>query len=191
MNRKNLGARLGLYPTPVVVVGTYDKDDKPNLITLAWAGICCSEPPCLQISVRKERHSWSAITERGAFSVNVPSKKYVVETDYIGIASGRSADKFAATGLTPVKGELVDAPLVAEFPVSMECKLKHSIEVGSHDLFVGEIVACWIDEDAPKEGTKVRAEKIDPLLYMPGGEYFGIGEFIAGGYTLGKKLIEK
>ncbi|GHV37674.1 flavodoxin [Synergistales bacterium] len=191
MNRKNLGARLGLYPTPVVVVGTYDKDNKPNLITLAWAGVCCSEPPCLQISVRKNRYSWSAITERGAFSVNVPSKKYVTETDYIGIASGRDANKFEVTGLTPIKGELVDAPLVKEFPVSMECLLKHSLEVGSHDLFVGEIVACWIDEEAPKEGTKVRAEKIDPLLYMPGGEYFGIGELIAGGYTLGKKLIKK
>jgi flavin reductase (DIM6/NTAB) family NADH-FMN oxidoreductase RutF len=189
--KKNIGPRLGFYPTPVVLVGTYDRNGKPNLITLAWAGVCCSEPPSVQISVRKERYSHTAIMERKAFSVNVPSKKYLTEADYAGIASGKNADKFEVTGLTPLKGEVVDAPLVAEFPVSMECRMTHVLELGSHDLFVGQIAACWVEEEALREGGKVHAGKIDPPIYMPGGEYFALGEFLSAGYTPGRKLIKK
>ncbi|MDR1648701.1 MAG: flavin reductase family protein, partial [Synergistaceae bacterium] len=165
---------------------------KPNLITLAWAGVCCSEPPSVQVSLRKDRYSHSAIMERKAFSVNVPSKKYLTEADYAGIVSGRNVNKFETAGLTPLKGEAVDAPLVAEFPVSMECKMTHVLELGSHDLFVGQIMACWIEEEALREGSnKVNADRIDPLIYMPGGEYFGLGEFLSPGYTAGRKLIKK
>jgi flavin reductase (DIM6/NTAB) family NADH-FMN oxidoreductase RutF len=189
--RKNIGARLGFYPTPVVLVGTYDEAGKPNLITLAWAGVCCSEPPSVQVSLRKERYSHAAVMERRAFTVNVPSKKYLTEADYSGIVSGRNANKFEAAGLTPLKGETVDAPLVAEFPVSMECKVTHVLELGSHDLFVGQITACWVEEEALRDGGKVHAGKIDPLIYMPGGEYFGLGEFLSAGYTVGRQLIKK
>jgi flavin reductase (DIM6/NTAB) family NADH-FMN oxidoreductase RutF len=189
--KKNIGPRLGLYPTPVVLAGTYDEAGKPNLITLAWAGVCCSEPPSVQVSLRKDRHSHAAIMARRAFSVNVPSKKYLTEADYAGIVSGRNVNKFEATGLTPLKGEAVDAPLVAEFPVSMECRMTHVLELGSHDLFVGQIMACWIEEEALREGGKVNAGKIDPLTYMPGGEYFGLGEFLSPGYTAGRALIKK
>jgi flavin reductase (DIM6/NTAB) family NADH-FMN oxidoreductase RutF len=188
--KKNAGARLGLYPTPVVLVGTYDGAGKPNLITLAWAGVCCSEPPSVQVSLRKDRYSHAAIMERKVFSVNVPSKKYLAEADYSGIVSGRNVNKFETAGLTPLQGEAVDAPLVAEFPVSMECRMTHVLELGSHDLFVGQIVACWIEEEALREGGKVDAGKIDPLAYMPGGDYFGLGEFLSAGYTVGRKLIK-
>lgn len=189
--KKNTGARLGVYPTPVVVVGTYDKDGKANIATLAWVGVCCSEPPSVQISLRQNRHTYAAIVERGAFSVNVPSAKYLVETDYAGIASGRDFDKFAATGLTPVRGEVLDVPLVEEFPISMECRLTHTLELGSHDLFVGKIVACWADSEVLLEAGRIDCKKLDPLLFMLNGEYFGIGGYLAASHSSGRRLIGK
>jgi flavin reductase (DIM6/NTAB) family NADH-FMN oxidoreductase RutF len=189
--KKNIGPKLGIYPTPVVVVGSYDKNDKPNLVTLAWAGICCSEPPSVQVSIRKSRHTHPAIVERKAFSVNVPSAKYVLETDYVGIVSGKDSHKFEVAKLTPVRGELVDAPMVLEFPISMECKLTHTLELGSHDLFVGEIVACWVAEEVLLDSGKLDLKKIDPIAFAPGGEYFRVGEFLSTSHGAGKKLLEK
>jgi len=187
-NKKNIGAKLGLYPTPVVVAGTYDENDKPNLATLAWAGICCSDPPCVQISLRKARHSYAAITSRKVFSVNIPSAKYFVETDYAGIASGKNADKFDVTKLTPVRGEKVNAPMVLEFPVSMECRLIHTLELGVHDMFIGEILACWVDEAVLDENGVPDIQKIDPFVFAVGMKYYGLGGFIANSHSVGKKL---
>ncbi|MDR1622542.1 MAG: flavin reductase family protein [Synergistaceae bacterium] len=189
--KKNIGAKLGIYPTPIVVVGTYDKNDKPNIATLAWTGICCSEPPSVQVSVRKSRHTHAAIVERKVFSVNIPSARYLVETDYVGIVSGKNVDKFQAAKLTPVRGESLDVPLVAEFPISMECRLTHTLELGSHDLFVGEIVSCWVIEEALQEGGKLNPKKIDPLAFMPSGEYFGVSNFLDNSFSVGKKLMGK
>ncbi|MDR2522852.1 MAG: flavin reductase family protein [Synergistaceae bacterium] len=189
--KKNVGRKLGIYPTPVVVVGTYDKDGKPNLITLAWAGICCSEPPSVQISIRRERYSHKAIMERRAFSVNVPSVKYLAETDYAGMASGQNADKFKAANLTSVRGELADAPMVLEFPISMECRLTHCVEVGSHDLFVGEILACWIEEEVLQPSGRPDPQKVAPLVFIPGSEYFALGELLSSAYGPGKKLMRE
>jgi flavin reductase (DIM6/NTAB) family NADH-FMN oxidoreductase RutF len=188
--KKNIGAELGIYPTPVVVVGTYDKSDKPNIATLAWTGVCCSEPPSVQISIRKSRHTHAAILERKVFSVNIPSAKYAAETDYVGIVSGKDVDKFKVAKLTPVRGEFLDVPLVAEFPVSMECRLTHTLELGSHDLFVGEIVSCWIAEEALQNG-KPDSKKIDPLAFTLDGGYFGLSDLLAHGFSAGKKLMEK
>jgi flavin reductase (DIM6/NTAB) family NADH-FMN oxidoreductase RutF len=188
--KKNLGPRLGLYPTPIVVVGTYDENGKPNLVTLAWAGVCNSEPPSVQISIRKSRYSHAAIVARKAFSVNVPSARHVRETDYAGIVSGREHDKFKAANLTPVKGEVLDVPLVKEFPVSMECALTHTLELDSHDLFVGRIEACWIEEDA-LDGKDVNAKKLDPMAFMLGGEYYALGTLAAPAFGIGETLIVK
>ena len=189
--KKNIGACLGIYPTPVVVVGTYDGAGKPNIATLAWAGVCCSEPPSVQISIRKSRHTHAAIVEREVFSVNVPSAKHIVETDYAGIVSGRDFDKFTAAGLTPVRGEVLDVPLVEEFPISMECRLTHTLELGSHDLFVGKIVACWADSEVLLEAGKIDCAKLDPLTFMLNGKYFGIGECLAASHSTGRRLIGK
>ncbi len=189
--KKNIGPKLGIYPTPVVVVGTYDHNDVPNLVTLAWAGICCSEPPSVQISIRKSRYSHRAITERKMFSVNLPSAKYLTETDYCGLVSGKEIDKFEVTGLTPVRGESLDVPLVLEFPISMECRLTHTLELGSHDLFVGQIVSCWAEDTLLHETGKLDPKRVDPITFMPSGEYFGIGALLAQSHSLGKKLIAK
>ena len=189
--KKNFGTQLGIYPTPVVVVGTYDEGDKPNLITLAWGGVCCSEPPSVQVSIRQSRHTYAAIVERKVFSVNVPSTKYVVETDYAGLASGKNSNKFDVTKLTPVRCEVIDAPMVKEFPISMECRLTHTLPLGSHDMFVGEILACWVDDAVLDENGRPDPQKIDPLTFAIGGKYFGLGDFIAPSFSAGKKLLDK
>ena len=186
--KKNIGPALGIYPTPVVVVGTYDENDKPNLATLAWVGVCCSEPPSVQVSIRKSRHTHAAIIARKVFSVNVPSAKYVVETDYAGLVSGKNLDKFNVTKLTPVRGDMIDAPTVMEFPISMECRLTHTLELGSHDVFVGEIVACWVDDAVLGGNGKPDPQKIDPLAFTTDGKYFELGDFVAASHNVGKKL---
>ena len=187
--KKNMGPELGICPTPVVVVGTYDENDKPNLATLAWVGVCCSEPPSVQVAIRKSRHSYASILARKAFSVNVPSVKYVVETDYAGIASGKHENKFDVTKLTPVRGGMTDAPMVMEFPISMECRLTHTLLLGSHDIFIGEILACWVDEAVLDGNGKPDPKKVDPLAFSISGGYFGLGNFIAASHNVGKKML--
>ena len=189
--KKNIGPELGICPSPVVLVGTYDENDKPNLITLAWVGICCSDPPAVQVSVRQNRHTHAAIVARKAFSVNVPSVKYVIETDYVGLTSGKRTDKFGATKLTPERCQTIDAPMAAEFPVSMECRLIHTLSLGSHDMFVGEIAACWVDDSLLGVNGKPDHRKVDPLVFTMDGRYFGLGDFIATAHDVGRKLRDK
>ena len=176
-------------PTPVWVIGTYDKEGKPNAMTAAWGGICCSKPPCVGISVQKVRHTFDSINLRKAFTVNVPSEDYAQEADYFGIGSGKSADKFAATGLTAVKSNLVDAPYVDEFPLILECKVVHAIEIGIHTLFVGEIVGIKADEAVLGEKDLPDIEKVHPIVYTPEVRtYYGIGRFIGKAFAIGKKF---
>src|SRR5512136_926866 len=137
---KSLGAQTLIYPAPVLVVGTYDKAGKPNVMTASWGGICCSQPPCVAVSLRKATYTYGNILERKAFTISIPSEAYVKEADYFGLVSGRGTDKFAATKLTPVHSDLVDAPYVKEFPLIVECKLAHVIDLGLHTQFVGEVV---------------------------------------------------
>jgi flavin reductase (DIM6/NTAB) family NADH-FMN oxidoreductase RutF len=188
--KKNMGPITPLFPSPVVVVGTYDNAGKPNVMTAAWAGICCSEPPCIQVSIRKSRFSHVLITEKRAFTLNIPPEQMAAEADFIGMASGRDRDKFGTTGLTPVKGELVDAPLVGEFPIGMECRLLKVVELGSHDLFVGEVLATWVDEEKLNEQGKPDPLKVRPLFLMPvEGNYYGVGSRIARSFEAGKNLL--
>src|SRR5664280_3163755 len=118
--KRSLGAKTLLYPTPVCVVGTYDLAGKPNVMTAAWAGICCSSPPCIAVSLRKATYTYGNIMERKAFTVSLPSEDYVKQADYFGMVSGRDEDKFSRSGLTPMKAKLVDAPFVKEFPLVLE-----------------------------------------------------------------------
>ena len=120
--KKSIGAKTIVFPAPVLLVGTYDKDNKPNAMTAAWGGICCSSPPCVTVSLRKATYSYGSIIESKAYTLNIPSEKYAIEADYFGIASGRKKDKFKASGLTPVKSELVNAPYIEEFPLILVCK---------------------------------------------------------------------
>ena len=121
--KKSRGAKTIVYPTPVFIVGTYATDGKPNAMAVAWGGICCSRPPCVSISVRKATYTYGNLMQRRAFTVNIPGEEHVKYADYFGLVSGRNVDKFAITGLTPVKSDLVDAPYIDEFPLNLACKV--------------------------------------------------------------------
>lgn len=187
--KKSLGARTLVYPNPVFIIGSYTPDGMPNIMAAAWAGICCSEPPCIAFSARKARMTYDNILEKQAFTVNIPSKKYVMESDYVGIYSGKKEDKFASLGLTPVKSDYVDAPYISEFPLILECRLKQTIELGVHTQFIGEIVNTLIDEEMLSPSGIPMIDKIEPFIYDAGSRgYYGIGEFLGAGYTIGTKL---
>jgi flavin reductase (DIM6/NTAB) family NADH-FMN oxidoreductase RutF len=187
--KRSLGPRALLYPTPVVVVGSYDAAGKPNAMTAAWAGICCSHPPCVSVSIRKARHTHNSIVERRAFTLGIASMDYVRQVDYLGLASGAAEDKFAAAGLTPVRADLVDAPYVAEFPIALECRLLHATDLGAHTQFVGEVLDVKADEAVLGPEGLPDIEKVRPFLYAPGQmAYYETGPFLARAFTVGKGM---
>jgi flavin reductase (DIM6/NTAB) family NADH-FMN oxidoreductase RutF len=190
--KSSFGAMTLVFPTPVWVVGSYDEQGKPNVMTVAWGGICCSKPPCVAVSLRKATYTYGNIVERKAFTINVPSEAHAREADYIGIASGRNVDKFAATGLTPVRSELVDAPYVREFPLVLECRLLRTVEIGLHTQFIGEILDVKADKSVLSEGNLLDVEKVKPILYSPGiGTYHGIGRNLGRAYSIGETIGKK
>lgn len=189
--KKSIGAKTIVYPTPVFIIGTYDKDGKPNAMNAAWGGISCSNPPCVSISLREATYTHGNIINKKAFTVNIPSENYLKEADYFGIASGRNEDKFEVTGLTPVKSEKVDAPYIEEFPFVLECKLVNITELGLHSHFTGEIMDVKVDENLMKNGNP-DIEQIRPFLYDPSSrDYYGIGKRIGKAFGEGKNLISK
>lgn len=189
--KKSLGAATHAMPTPVWLVGTYDKEGKPNLATIAWGGVCCSDPPSVTVSLRKSRHTYDAILERQAFTINVPSEAFARAADYAGIASGRDADKFGAANLTPVRSDLVDAPYVAEFPLVLECRLLKTVEIGAHTQFIGEIVDVKAEEDVLDVNGVPDAAKVLPLVYSPANRtYYGLGAVVGKGFDIGRDLLK-
>ena len=172
------GAKTLAVPTPVWLVGTYDKDGKPNIMTAAWGGICNSIPPCIQVSLRHARHTYEAIEQRKSFTISIPGEKYWRESDYVGIVSGRDADKFKDTGFTPVKSDLVDAPYVDECGMVIECKLKETVDLGSHMLVVGEVMDLKVDEEMLTDGNP-DIQLLKPIIYSMGDNgYHSLGEKI-------------
>ena len=187
--KHSLGARTLLFPTPVLMVGTYDQAGKPNLMNAAWGGICCSQPPCVAVSLRKATYSYGNILERKAFTISIPSEAHVREADYFGLVSGRDTDKFAATKLTPVRSDVVDAPYVKEFPMVVECRLAHTIELGLHTQFVGEVVDVKVEEVALANDEAADITKVRPLVFTPDSQaYYGIGAFIAKAFSVGERI---
>ncbi len=187
--KESIGAKTIIYPTPVLVIGTYDKAGKPNAMTAAWAGICCSVPPCVGVSLRKATYTYGNIMERKAFTVNVPSENYAKEADYFGIASGRDIDKLLKAGLTPVRSEIVDAPYIKEFPLTLECRLLQTVEIGLHTQFIGEIMDVKAEGDVLGENDLPDIEKVRPLLFTPESrKYYRIGEMLGKAFSIGKEL---
>jgi flavin reductase (DIM6/NTAB) family NADH-FMN oxidoreductase RutF len=189
--KKSIGAQSLVYPAPVFVVGTYDLEEKPNVMTAAWGGICCSAPPCVAVSLREATYTYRNILERKAFTISIPSEKYVKEADYFGMVSGKNVDKFSATGLTPAKSEVVDAPYVNEFPFVLECQLLRSVEIGGHTQFIGEIKDTKVDEDIIKNDEPL-IEKITPLIFaLDNMSYYGVGKYVAKAFSIGKEINKK
>ena len=185
--KKSLGAKTIVYPTPVFIVGTYDKTGKPNVMNVAWGGLCCSSPPCVAVSVRKATYTYGNIVDQKAFTINIPSESHVKQADYFGIVSGAKEDKFSATGLTPVKSDLVDAPYIKEFPLILECKLTHTIEIGLHTQFIGQIVDVKAEESVLGGNGTLDIKKVNPILYAPENRaYYGVGECLGKAFSIGK-----
>ena len=188
--KKSIGAQPIVYPAPVFVVGTYDLEGKSNAMTAAWGGICCSAPPCVAVSLREATYTYRNILERKAFTISIPSEKYVKEADYFGIASGKHVDKFSATGLTPAKSDVVDAPYVSEFPFILECQLLQSVEIGLHTQFIGEIKDTKVDEDVIKDDDPL-IEKIMPLIFaLDNRSYYGVGKYVAKAFSIGQGIAK-
>jgi flavin reductase (DIM6/NTAB) family NADH-FMN oxidoreductase RutF len=192
--KQSLGAKPLIFPTPVWLVGTYDAGGRPNMMTAAWGGICCSQPPCVAVSLRKATYTHGNIVERKAFTINVPSESHLQEADYCGISlfSGRHTDKFAATGLTAVSSEVVDAPYVEEFPLVLECRLIHTLELGRHTHFVGEILDVKADQAVLDAKGHPDIAKVRPVVYAPEAEtYHAIGGYLGRAFSAGKELARK
>ena len=188
----SLGANTFTPTTPVWVVGSYDHEGKPNVMTAAWGGICCSKPPCVYVSLRKATYTYGNLLERKAFTISFPSIEYVKEADYFGLVSGRDNDKFSATKLTPVKSTLVDAPYVKEFPMILECKLIKIVEIGLHTEFIGEILDVKADESVLDANKLPDIEKLKPIIWsMAGMSYRSVGDEIGEAFTVGKQLSKR
>jgi flavin reductase (DIM6/NTAB) family NADH-FMN oxidoreductase RutF len=187
--KKSIGAKTQLFPTPVLMVGTYDETGKPNLMIAAWGGICCSQPPCVAVSLRKATYSYNGIVERKAFTVGIACESIMKEADYCGIFSGRDLEKFAVTGLTPIKSEHVDAPYAAECPVVLECRLLHTIEIGLHTQFIGEIIDVKGDDNVFSDDGQLDIMKIQPLIFDTSQKgYHGVTPCIGKAFSVGKEL---
>jgi flavin reductase (DIM6/NTAB) family NADH-FMN oxidoreductase RutF len=156
----------------------------------AWGGISSSKPPCISVSLREATLSYHNIKETLAFTVNIPSEKYLKEADYVGMVSGRKYDKFKETGLTPERSKLVNAPIVKEFPYSLECSLVRQVDLGSHTMFIGEIVGMIADTEVLNPHGLPDIEKVRPMLWGSFGSpaYYGIGNRLGDSFTVGKEL---
>lgn len=178
-----------LYPLPAVMVSVADKDGNNNIITVAWTGTVCTNPPMLSISVRPERYSYHMIKETDEFVVNLTTESLAYATDYCGVRSGREVDKFKEMKLTPEAATQVKAPLIKESPVNIECKVKEVLELGSHHMFLAEVVAVHVDESYLNEKNKFELSKSKPIVYSH-GEYYGIGKLLGTfGYSVRKKDV--
>lgn len=176
--KKSLGPKSYLFPLPTIVVGSYDQDDRPNMMTASWIGIVNSDPVMISVSLRKATYSYGSLLEQKAFTLSIPSKQHIVEMDYVGTLSGRKRDKFADTGLTPIKSQLVNAPYVDEFPVVLECKLIKADDLGLHTMFVAEVLDVKIDQDYLKDNGMPNVAKLAPISFGYGDrEYYELGDY--------------
>ena len=177
-----------LYPLPAVMVSAGDKEGNQNILTIAWTGTICTNPPMVYISVRPERNSYQMIKDTGEFVINLTTEKLAKATDYCGVRSGRDTDKWKETGLTPGPAEsLLYAPVIKECPVSIECRVTEIKELGSHHMFLAEVKTVQVDESYLNEKNKFELNKTGLLAYSH-GEYLGLGKKIGTfGYSIRKK----
>lgn len=187
--KKSLGAQTLLYPHPVLIVGAYDAEGKPNIMNAAWGGICCSNPPEVAVSLRAATYTHGCIVARRAFTISIPSEGHAAAADFVGMVSGRRVDKFARCGLTAVRSDVVDAPYVGEFPVVLECRLVHTHELGLHTQFVGQILDVKCDEAVLGADGQPDVERIRPFFFAGGNNaYFGTGARLGPAFSLGRSF---
>lgn len=180
-----------LYPVPPVMVSCGRPGETPNIITVAWAGTICSSPAMLSISVRKERYSYAILKETGEFVVNLTSKRLTRAADWCGVRSGKDYDKFKEMKLTPLKSQKISAPGIEESPVNIECKVKQVVDLGSHDMFIAEVVSVSVDDGLLDDKGRLDLGKAKLVAYSH-GEYFMLGERLGKfGYSVARKVKKK
>ena len=178
-----------VYPVPAVMVTAADREGKSNIITIAWTGTVCTNPPMAYISVRPERYSYGMLKETCEFVINLTTEKLVRATDYCGVKSGRDTDKWKETGLTPIPAQEVNVPLIKESPVNIECRVSEIRELGSHHMFLARVVAVDVDEAYLNEQGRFELQKAAPIVYSH-GEYYGLSSLLGTfGYSVRKKTV--
>ena len=186
MEKETWKAGNMLYPLPAVMVSVSDGEGNDNIITVAWSGTVCTNPPMVSISVRPSRFSYDMLRKTGEFVINLTTEKLAYATDYCGVRSGRDVDKFQEMHLTPQPSEKVKAPGIAESPVNIECRVTQVLELGTHDMFLAEVVAVRVDDDYMDEKGRFDLDAADLVTYSH-GEYFTLGKKIGTfGYSVAK-----
>ena len=181
-----------IYPLPAVLVTTGATPEEYNMLTIAWTGTICTDPPMCYISVRKERHSYDIIRRTGEFCINLTTEAMAHATDWCGVRSGRNENKWKATGLTPMSTPHVSAPIIAESPLSICCRVREVKELGSHDMFIADVVGVEADDRyIDPETGKFSLDKANPIVYSH-GEYYSLGKLIGHfGWSVRKKTTKK
>lgn len=175
-----------LYPLPAVLVSLQDKNEKKNIITVAWTGTCCTNPPMVYISVKPERYSYSILKKTKEFVINLTTEDLVYATDYCGVTSGKDVNKFEETKLTPMTSKYVKAPSIKESPVNIECRIKEIIPLGSHDMFLAEVLGVTIEESYLDQNNRFNLEQSNPITYSH-GKYYSLGKNLGKfGYSIKK-----
>jgi flavin reductase (DIM6/NTAB) family NADH-FMN oxidoreductase RutF len=182
MEKVSLGPRPFMPVMPAVLVGA-NVNGKPNYMTVAWAGVACMAPPMIAVAINKVRHTEKGIVENGTFSVNIPGAKDAAVTDHCGMVSGSKVDKSAL--FESFYGKLSNAPLIASFPVNIECQVRHTLELGSHNLHVGEVIDIHVSREC-MSGDSPDLDKMDPILYSGAGSYARIGEVVGKAFSIGR-----
>lgn len=187
MGKETWKAGNMLYPLPVVLISAADYNQNQNIFTVAWAGTICTNPPMVSISVRPERYSYSMIKETREFVINLTTEELVFATDFCGVKSGRDLDKFKEVHLTPVSADIVKAPLIKESPVNIECVVTEIKELGTHHMFLAEVVAVHVDDTYMDQNKKFHLSDAKPIVYSH-GEYYSLGRKLGSfGYSIKKK----
>lgn len=180
-----------IFPLPAVLVTVSDKQGNHNVLTVAWTGTVCTNPPMAYVSIRPSRHSYNMIKETGEFVINLTTKDLAYATDFCGVKSGRDMDKFEAVHLTKEEAKYVKAPLIKESPVNIECKVVEVKECGSHDMFIAQVLAVHADKQYMNKNGKFELERANPIVYSHGHYYCleqKIGKF---GYSVAKRKKKK
>jgi len=191
MAKIRMGPTTRVYPLPTLLIGA-NVDGKPNFMAVAWGSIANAEPPMISVAIRLNRYTRKGITQNMTFSVNIPSVDLVRETDYCGSTSGAKVDKVAACQFKVFYGKLGNAPLIEQCPINLECKVVHTLELGSHSLFVGQIEETHISENCLTDG-KLDVNKIKPLIYMgePDRRYQALGEVLGKAFRIYQEIKVK
>ena len=191
MHKSQTGSEILIYPLPIVLIGA-NVDDKPNFLTAGACGIACAEPPMISVAIQHSRYTGKGIRQNMTFSVNLPSRDMVKETDYCGIVSGSKVDKVEVCKFRIFYGKLENAPLIEQCPVNLECKVAHILDLGSHSLFIGRVEESYTSDNCLTDG-KPDISKIQPLAWVrpPSRKYYALGEVVAESHSVGMELKRK